>query len=162
MFRWGNSVLLFVRHQAALLWQADNVRHTLVITTRIHRVDKNHPRDRLCSESNCRRTETRDNRGNVIPSVGAECGVARNSKEPSRLRGVHRPRRMGASGISRRVAFGVSRGVPRLTTSAVASVDSIGPRADAYSQIGSSNCAGKRSRSRRYPGSCRSQRGQQP
>jgi hypothetical protein len=24
MFRWGNSVLLFVRHQAALLWQADN------------------------------------------------------------------------------------------------------------------------------------------
>ena len=42
-------------------------------------------------------------------------------------------------------------GVPGLTTSVVASVDSIGPRADAYSQIGSSNCAGKRGRSRRCP-----------
>ena len=37
------------------------------------------------------------------------------------------------------------RGVLRLITSAVASVDSIGRRADAYRQVGSSNCAGKRS-----------------
>ena len=36
-----------------------------------------------------------------------------------------------------------------LTTSAVASVDSIGRRADPYWQVGSSNCAGKRNRSRR-------------
>ena len=40
-------------------------------------------------------------------------------------------------------------GVPRLTTSAVASVDSIGRRADAYWQVASSNCPGKRSRRRR-------------
>ena len=49
----------------------------------------------------------------------------------------------------------------RLTTSAVAA-DSIGRRADAYCQVGSSNCAGKRSRSRRCPSSCRSQRGHRP
>ena len=55
-----------------------------------------------------------------------------------------------------------TRGVPRLTTSAVASVDSIGRRADAYWQVASSNCPGKRSRRRRCPSSCRSQRGQRP
>src|SRR5262249_52375933 len=36
------------------------------------------------------------------------------------------------------------RAACRLTTSAVASVDSIGRRADAYWQVGSSNCAGKK------------------
>src|SRR5215472_13421717 len=38
-----------------------------------------------------------------------------------------------------------TRGVRRLTTSAVASVDSIGRRADAHCQVGSYNCVGKRS-----------------
>jgi hypothetical protein len=50
---------------------------------------------------------------------------------------------------------------PRLTTSAVAS-HSIGPRAGAYRQVGSSNCAGKRSRSRRCPSGCGSQPGHRP
>jgi hypothetical protein len=45
------------------------------------------------------------------------------------------------------------------TTSAVASVDSIGRCADAYWRVGSSNCAGRRSRSRRCPSCCRSRRG---
>ena len=54
---------------------------------------------------------------------------------------------------------GPTRGVPRLTTSAVASVDNIGRRADAHRQVGSSNCAGKRSRSRRCPSGCGSQPG---
>jgi 3-oxoacyl-[acyl-carrier protein] reductase len=49
----------------------------------------------------------------------------------------------------------------RLTTSAVAA-DSIGRRADAYCQVGRSNSAGKRSRSRRCPRRCRSQRGHRP
>src|SRR6476646_5947618 len=40
--------------------------------------------------------------------------------------------------------------VPGLTTSVVASVDSIGSRADTHSQVGSSNCAGKRSRSDKF------------
>ena len=56
---------------------------------------------------------------------------------------------------------GPTRGVPRLTTSAVAS-HSIGPRAGAYRQVGSSNCAGKRSRSRRCPNGCGSQPGHRP
>src|SRR6516162_10984350 len=54
--------------------------------------------------------------------------------------------------------YAATRGAPHLTTSAVASVDSIGQRADAYWQVGSSNCAGKKSRSRRCPSRCRSQR----
>jgi hypothetical protein len=56
---------------------------------------------------------------------------------------------------------GQTRGVAASTTSAVAS-HSIGPRAGAYRQVESSNCAGKRSRSRRCPGSCRSRRGHRP
>src|SRR6516225_7103128 len=38
----------------------------------------------------------------------------------------------------------VGKARARLTTSAVASVDSIGRRADAYWQVGSPNCAGKK------------------
>src|SRR5215467_4834237 len=58
--------------------------------------------------------------------------------------------------------FGQTAAGPRLTTSAVASVDSIGRRADVYWEVGSSNCAGKRSRSRRCPSSCLSQRVHRP
>jgi putative transposase len=56
---------------------------------------------------------------------------------------------------------GPTRGVAASTTSAVA-FHSIGPRAGAYRQIGSSNCAGKRSRSRRCPSGCGSQPGHRP
>ena len=55
-----------------------------------------------------------------------------------------------------------TRGVPRLTTSVVASVDSIGRRADVYCQVGSSNWAEKRSRSRCCPSSWRPQRALRP
>src|SRR5437588_9968897 len=71
--------------------------------------------------------------------------------------------------ISRRAAWKalplvqvVGKARARLTTSAVALVDSIARRADAYWQVGSSNCAGKKSRSRRCPSRCRSQRGHRP
>src|SRR5437588_10963629 len=71
--------------------------------------------------------------------------------------------------ISRRAAWKalplvrvVGKAPARLTTSAVARVDSIAPRADAYWQDGRSNCAGKRSRTRPCPRRRRSQRGHRP
>src|SRR5258706_15751408 len=53
-------------------------------------------------------------------------------------------------------------GVPHLTTSPVAPDNSIGRRADAYCQSGSSNWAGKGTLSRRRPRSCRSPRRYRP
>src|SRR5215469_12592492 len=67
-----------------------------------------------------------------------------------------RTQSIGAEGFS----YDTFLGVPRLTTSPVAPDDSTGRRAAAYWR--GSNCAGKRSRSRRCPSSCLSQRGHRP
>jgi hypothetical protein len=64
-------------------------------------------------------------------SASWECLLVRVKLRATRSKGT------AASDPER--AMRPTRGVPRLTTSAVASVDSIGPRADAHCQAGSSN-----------------------